>query len=229
LLAAFRRRSYFAATLGAVAACSAPSARLAPEGAFAPLSAEGFRAVAARTVPPVAQLLQIHWRYEDGDRAVSGRGAVRLAPPDSLRLDVAVSVLGRATLVLAGDSAWAQPEDMVSQVLPSRSIVWGMMGIVRPPGADTRIEVGQAADRRLYRLTAPDGVATTLEISGDALLGATQERGGRQIGRLVLARDAAGALVRAEATDVEHGSRFAVDVDRREASEAFPSEIWRRP
>jgi hypothetical protein len=61
------------------------------------------------------------------------------------------------------------------------------------------------------------------------LLGATQSRGDRSIGRLALTRDAAGMIVRAEAVDLEHSVRFVVDVNRRESGGAFPSEIWRRP
>ncbi len=234
MLAAPGRPSYLAATLAAAllagtGACSRPPARLVPEGAYSPVSAEAFQAMAARTVPAAPELLQIHWRYDDADRAVRGRGAVRLSPPDSLRLDVAVSVLGRATIVLAGESTWAQPEEIVDQVLPGRAILWGMMGVVRAPGGDTRIEVGRLADRQLYRLTAPDGAATTLELRADTLLGAMQERAGHSFGRLVLTRAADGQLVRAVATDEEHQARFVVDVDRREASGPFPSEIWRRP
>lgn len=223
-------RSYLAATLAVMAtACGRPPAPLAPAGAYAPLSVEAFRAIAARTVPAASELIQLRWRYDDGDRAVSGRGAARLAPPDSLRLDISVRILGRATLVLAGDSTWAEPEATVLDVLPPRAIVWAIFGVVRPPGPGTRIEVGDAADRRLYRLTAPDGLTTLLELRGDTLLGATQTRGGRPVGRLVLMHDAGGQLVKADAMDAEHSARFVVEVDHREANGPFPSEIWRRP
>ena len=70
---------------------------------------------------------------------------------------------------------------------------------------------------------------TTLELRGDTLLGATQARGTQSLGRLDLTRDASGMIVRAEATDIEHGARFTVSVDHREMGGAFPSEIWRRP
>jgi hypothetical protein len=205
-------------------------APLVPVGAYRPLSATAFRAVAARTAPAEPVALYFHWRYDDGSAPVRGRGAARVAPPDSLRLDIGVPVLGRATLVLAGDSVWTQPAAMVSHVLPERATLWAMFGVIEPPQDATQIEVGEAADRRLYRLTARDGVVTTLELRGDTLLGATQQRGPRLIGRLVLTRDSVGGLVRAAATDPEHGLRFVVDLDRREAArESFPTEIWRRP
>ncbi len=230
LLAAPGVRSYLGVTLAVTAAaCARPPAPPAPSGGFAPLSAGEFAAFAARTAPQASQLLQLRWRYQDGDRQVNGRGAARLAPPDSLRLDLGVPILGRATVVLMGDSAWAQPDAIVDQVLPSRFILWAIFGIVRAPGPGTRLEAGDAPDRRLYRLTAPDSVMTVLECRGDTLLGATQLRGDEVLGRLTLSRDSAGAVVRSVATDVEQGVRFTVVVTRRETSEAFPSEIWRHP
>ena len=111
----------------------------------------------------------------------------------------------------------------------SREVLWALFGIVRRPESGTRIERGEAADRTLYRLSAPDGLVTLLECRGDTLLGATQLRGGRLAGRLLLTRNAAGALVRVDAADVAQGARFLVNVEDRETSEPFPAEIWRRP
>lgn len=212
-----------------LACCGRPPGPPTPVTAYAPVDAGVFLGLAARTVPASRELVQLRWQYSDGERDAKGRGAARLAPPDSLRLDVSVPVLGRATLVFAGDSTWVAPEELAGEVLPPRAIVWAMFGVVRPPGPDMRIEASEAADRRLYRLTARDGLTTLLELRGDTLLGATQTKGGRLVGRLVLTRDAAGALVKADATDAEHGARFIVRVDHREASEPFPSEIWPRP
>ncbi len=230
LLARAGGGSYLAATLAVIAAaCARPPAPLTPSGAFAPLAPEAFAALAARTAPGGAELLQFRWRYEDSDRRVSGRGAARLAPPDSLRLDVGVPVLGRATLVMAGESVWAQPDELVHEVLPSRAIVWAIFGVIRAPDPGTRIEVGDAADRRLFRLTSPDGMVTVLECRADTLLRATEMKGGRPVGQLVLTRNADGAVVRSEATDTEHATRFVVEVNHRERSGPFPGEIWRRP
>jgi len=214
----------------AAAACSRPPMPVVPLGPYAPVSAAEFRAVAARTAPVAAVALYFHWRYDDGSAPIRGRGAARVSPPDSLRLDLGVPVVGRATLVLAGDSVWSQPEAMADRVLPERATLWALFGVIEAPQDGTQIEVGEAVDRRLYRLTGSGGVVTMLEMKGDTLVGATQQRGDRVIGRLVLTRDSVGGLVRAAALDPEHGVRFVVDLDRREAArESFPSEIWRRP
>ncbi len=227
--AALRTRCGVAAALVLAAACVRPSGPPAPEAGFAPVSLAEFRAMAALTTPGAFALLAIRWRYDDGESPVHGRGAVRVAPPDSLRLDVGVPIIGRATLVLAGDSAWSKPGALVSQWMPSRGILWAMFGVVRPPGDLASVEWGQTPDRQLYRVTAADGIVTTLELRGDTLLGVTQARGDRSIGRLALTRNSAGMIVRAEATDFEHSVRFTVDVDHREVGGPFPNEIWRRP
>ncbi len=228
-LAAPRHRFYLAVSLGLIAAgCARPPAPPAPSGAWEPVAAEAFAALAARTVPPGDQLIRVRWRYDDGNRDASGRGAVRLAPPDSLRLDVSIPVVGRATLVLAGASSWAKPDEALDAVPRSRAVLWALFGIIRRPDPGTRIESGAGADRKLYRLTAPDGV-TVLECRGDTLLAATELSGDRVVGRLRLTRDATGAVTKADAVDYDHGMRFIVEVDHREASEPFPAEIWRRP
>jgi hypothetical protein len=230
VLAALRRGSYLAAAACVVfVACAAPPGPV-PLGGFEPASAASVEAMAAATLPTRRELVALHWSYDEGDAPVTGRGAARLAPPDSLRLDVAVPVIGRATLVFAGDSAWSAPGHLAQQVAPGRAAVWAMFGVVQLPPGVTAFERGARPDGgELVRFTRPDGVLTTLELRQGLLLGATAQRGSRTIARLALTRDAEGAIVRAEAVDEEHAMRFIVTVDRREASGPFPDEIWRRP
>ncbi len=226
-------RSYLAAVAllaAGVASCARVPGPPAPVGAYQPMSAAAFGAVAAATVPRTSELWWIRWRLTNGsDAPIGGRGAVRVAPPDSLRLDVGVPVMGRATLVLAGDSVWSEPPRLGAQVLPGEAVLWAMLGVVRPPAGTVRIERGEADGRALYRLTGADGAVTTLELRGDTLLAATVVRGTRTVGRLDLARDARGAIVRAVTVDVERGARFEMDVDRRQSGEVFPREIWTHP
>jgi hypothetical protein len=230
-LAGSGRRSYLAAAaLLAVTACRVAPAVPTPAGAFTPLSVAAFESVAERTVPRRRELVTFHWRFDAGEGPVKGRGAARVAPPDSLRLDFGVPVLGRATLVLAGDSAWSQPPGMVEHALPQRALVWALFGVVRLGEDVDAIERGTTSDgRALLRLSGADGMVTTLVLRNGALLGAFAARGGRTVGSLTLFRGTDGEVERAQTVDLEHGARFEVTVDRREASEAFPSAIWRHP
>jgi len=125
---------------------------------------------------------------------------------------------------------YLSPERLARQVVPERDLVWAMFGVVRLPADLSALERGESADgSELYRFVRPDGLLTTLQLRDGRLLGATAQRGPRTLGRLALTRDSAGAIVRAETVDEEHGTRFGVQVDRREASGPFPGEIWRRP
>ncbi len=241
LLAALRGAPYLAAA-AAVAAfgCGRPAA-LVPAVPFVPVSVDSLRAVASRTLPAAPVAYFFRWRVE-GSAEMSGRGAARLVPPDSLRLDVGVPVLGRATVVLAGDSSWAAPASVAERLLPgsdigagggeagaeARAMLWAMFGVVRPPEGGVAVEVADAPPRRSFRLTEPGGLVTQLDFAGDTLLAATRWRAGKQIGELAVTRDGRGALARVVAVDREEEARFVMSVDRREGG-PFPSEIWRRP
>ena len=225
--------SYLAlvAWVAGAAGCRRAPLPLAPDAAgFALVSAEEFAAAAAPTLPRGSELLALRWRFRDATSSVSGRGAVRESPPDSLRIDVRGPLgFGRATLVVAGGDAWADPEDLVRQVLPRRFLIWAMLGVVQAPEAALRYEAGDAGARRLVRVAEPDGVATTFELRGDTLAAVVQVRGDRVVGRLTLVRDARGGLVRADAEDLERNARLSFDIQSRTPSGAFPAEVWRRP
>lgn len=210
-----------------VAACYG-TRPVVPRGEFAPVPLEALADLAARTAPHGRELLRIRWQTEDSRARVSGSGAVRIASPDTLRIDVAVRLgVGRATLIVAGDSAWADPEDLVRQLLPERFALWAALGVVRPPdgaGATERLVDGS---RTFWRVVHGDDQRTTFEMRGDTLASVTRERGGARVAQLQLTRGSDGAVTRAQVTDFEHQARFVMDIVSRQSSEAFPSEVWR--
>jgi hypothetical protein len=198
--------------------------------AFAAIPAEEFTARAARTVPGGSVLMALRWRFRDATSEVSGRGALRVTPPDSLRLDVRGPLgFGRGTLVIAGADAWADPEAVVWQVLPRRYLLWAMLGVVRAPDGAGRFEEADAGATRLLRLAEPDGVATTFALRGDTLTGLVVTREERVVGRLTLVRDGSGEVAHADAEDLERHARLTFDIQGRTPGSAFPPEVWRRP
>jgi hypothetical protein len=194
------------------------------------MSAEAFAAEAARTVPAGSELLSLRWRFRDAEQGVSGRGAARVAPPDSLRVDVRGPLgFGRGTLVLAGPTAWADPEGLVRQLLPSRFLIWAMLGVVQAPDSAERFEAGGDGPRRWLRVVEAGAVVTTFELHGDTLVGVVRTRGDRMVGRLALVRGGDGRVRHATAEDLERHARLEFDIDTRAPVGAFPAEVWRRP
>lgn len=194
------------------------------------MSAVEFGTEAARTLPAGSELASLRWRFRDSELDVSGRGAVRVTPPDSLRVDVRGPLgFGRGSLVLAGATAWADPESLVRQVLPSRFLIWAMLGVVQVPDSAERFERGGEGARRLLRVVEAGAVVTTFEFHGDTLVGVVRMRGDRMAGRLALVRDGGGRVVHARAEDMERNARLEFDIDNRTPAGAFPVEVWRHP
>lgn len=194
------------------------------------MSAETFAAAAAPTAPRGSELLAMRWRFRDPQSEVAGRGAVRLSPPDSLRVDVRGPLgFGRATLVVAGDDSWADPPDLVRQVLPRQFLLWAMLGVVRAPDSVIRREAFADGARRLVRVVEPDGIETTFDLREGVLMAVAVARADGVIARLTLVRDAQGALVRADAEDLERNARLSFDIQSRTPGAVFPAAVWRHP
>jgi hypothetical protein len=94
------------------------------------------------TVPSGHQLHRFKWLFQDDRASAGGRGSARIAPPDSLRFDVAGPFgSGAASAVVVGDRAvWMEPPDAVAKLVPNYPLMWAMFGIARlpPEGVELR-------------------------------------------------------------------------------------------
>lgn len=93
----------------------------------------------AAQLPPVHQRVIFDWRVSDGLFSTSGEGAVRIAPPDSARLDLFLSGgFGSAHAILIGDTLYSPGGERVRQMLPPPAMLWAGIGrLAVPPAADT--------------------------------------------------------------------------------------------
>jgi hypothetical protein len=89
------------------------------------------------TLPPEPQRHRFKWLFQDERGSAGGRGSARIAPPDSLRFDVAGPFgSGAASAVVIGDQAvWMEPPDAIAKLVPNYPLMWAMFGIARKPWA----------------------------------------------------------------------------------------------
>jgi hypothetical protein len=122
---------YLAVTL---AACRGAPGMLVPAAATPVDRAQVSQWVAA-TVPAEPRLHRFKWLFQDERSSAGGRGSARIAPPDSMRFDVAGPFgSGAASAAVVGDTPlWAEPPDAVKKLVPNYPLMWAMFGVARMP------------------------------------------------------------------------------------------------
>src|SRR6476661_3597691 len=125
------RVAYLALSL---AGCRAAPGAVVPAGA-APVSREQVGQWVEATVPHEHRLHRFKWLFRDERSSAGGRGSARVAPPDSLRFDVAGPFgSGAASAVVVGDRAlWTEPPDAIAKMVPNYPLMWAMFGVARMP------------------------------------------------------------------------------------------------
>ncbi len=163
--------------LGLIAAgCRSEPGPLVPKGTQ-PVSEASVAAWVSSTLPSDHQLYRFKWLLRDERGSAGGRGSVRVAPPDSLRFDVAGPFgSGTASAVVIGDTArWTDPADAISRLVPNFPLMWAMFGIARGPeggvalhglthGSTTVWQYAGPADTVEYALTRGDSETLIAEV-----------------------------------------------------------------
>src|SRR5919107_1577889 len=104
------RAGRLAYLLLALGGCHPAAGAVVPAGA-GPVSREQVRRWVEQTQPRQNRLHRFKWLFQDERSSAGGRGSARLAPPDSLRFDVAGPFgSGAAAAAVVGDRPlWAEP------------------------------------------------------------------------------------------------------------------------
>lgn len=155
------------------------------------------------------------WEYVDGESLTRGDGAVRLAAPDSARLDFFVGGLGGAA-ALVGDTLRANTGRMVKRFLPSVPLMWAAFGrLAIPPLPDTtlvtdgpllRADIGRPAE---WRVAARGDTLVSLEhIPG----GKMSDRITRSSGEVVYEVPSARRKLRLTIVRTEEGGTFDASI-----------------
>src|ERR671929_1105626 len=126
------RVAYLALTL---AGCKSAPGAVVPAGA-APVSREQVGQWVAATLPREHRLHRFKWLFQDERSSAGGRGSARVAPPDSLRFDVAGPFGSNpAAAAVVGDRPlWTEPPDAIRKLVPNYPLMWAMFGVAEMPG-----------------------------------------------------------------------------------------------
>ena len=101
------------------------------------------RSLPSLRLPPGHRQIVFKWDYEEGELAARGDGAVRMAAPDSARLDFFLGGgLGGGAAVLIGDSLRAPRVDLVRRYIPPAPMMWAALGRLAIPALpDTLVKL----------------------------------------------------------------------------------------
>jgi hypothetical protein len=157
----------------------------------------------AVTLPPQSHLHRFKWLFVDERGSLGGRGSARVAPPDSLRFDVAGPFgSGAASAVVIGQRAvWTEPPDVIARLVPNYPLMWAMFGMAMLPADGVEIrgladdsltawEYAGSADTIQYARTGGNPVRFFAEV----------RHAGELIGRAETTLDTNGALIKARLT-----------------------------
>lgn len=124
-------------------ACAPPAAKPLA-GAVAPALA-----LPASELPPGYRQIVFDWEYEQGDARMRGEGVVRIAPPDSARLDLFLGGgFGSGAAVLIGDRLEAPLSPAAARLIPPAPMLWAALGrLAIPAAADTTVRVDGSTTR----------------------------------------------------------------------------------
>jgi hypothetical protein len=209
------------------AACRGAPAPVLPVGAT-PVERNRVVEWVALTIPVQSQLHRFKWLFVDERGSLGGRGSARVAPPDSLRFDVAGPFgSGAASAVVVGDRPlWTEPPDVIARLVPNYPLMWAMFGMAMLPADDVVIrglaqdsitawEYARAGDTIQYARAGGDPVRFSAEV----------RHAGELIGRAETTLKPDGSLIKAQLTVPSPPARLDLTF-LSTARAIFAPEIW---
>ena len=210
-----------------LAGCGGAPGKVVPASAQ-PLSPAQVAEWVAGTVPSDHRLHRFKWLFRDEKSSAGGRGSARIAPPDSMRFDVAGPFgSGASSAAVVGDEPlWTQPPDAIRKLVPNFPLMWAMFGVARMPmdgaeirgirdGRVTAWEYAEGSDTIAYVRTRGQPERMVTEV----------RRGGELVGRAETTLDSAGAPLSARLTVPSVPARL--DLTFLSTSRAdFAPDIW---
>lgn len=192
----------------------------------APVAAELQRATAL----PSARQIAFSWQLDEAGARLNGRGVLRVQPSERLRLDL-FGPRGETYLAaaLVGEEARVPAAVAERFPLPSPSLLWGAVGVVRPPAGASLLAASNDGEATLVRFQTADGSTLEFRTRGGRLDAVRRlERGGvRESIQLSYTDD--GALRRTEYRDWAAYRTLTLTPESSTNVASFPEETWSPP
>ena len=178
-----------------LAGCAAGPGPVVPADA-APVDRQQVATWVSATLPAEKRLHRFKWLFQDERLSAGGRGSARIAPPDSLRFDVAGPFgSGAASAAVIGDHPlWAEPPDAVAKLVPNYPLLWAMFGVARLPEAGDSLTGIAHGNVTAWRYAGPADTVSYVRTTGNSTKLVTVVRhAGRIVGRAEATLDSTGA------------------------------------
>jgi len=216
------------AYLGLVgAACRSEPGPVLPAAAH-PVSREQAAEWVGRTLPTESRLHRFKWLFVDERASAGGKGGARVAPPDSLRFDVAGPFgSGAASAVVVGQRAvWTEPADAIAKLVPNYPLMWAMFGVARLPTEGDSIRGLSQDSVTIWQYAGPTDTIQYSRTAGNPVrLFAEVRRSGELIGRAETTLKPDGAPIKARLTVPRPPARL--DLTFLSTTRAtFAPDIW---
>ena len=159
------------------------------------------------------------WEYKERIYSARGDGVARIAPPDSVRIDLFLdNGNSGGYLILIGDSLTALAQDEARRSMPPEPLLWAALGVVRVTAADTTAR--QDGDT----LRVEIGSNPTWRMAFSArVLGRMERISGGRIEHLLERRDSTHIVYRQPAA----GRSLVLTIRRFISEPGFDAAIWR--
>lgn len=210
-----------------LAGCRSAPGSLVPVSAQ-PVSGEQVAGWVSRTVPERHRLYRFKWLFRDEKSSAGGRGSARVAPPDSMRFDVAGPFgSGAASAAVVGEQPlWTEPTDAIRKMVPNYPLMWAMFGIARLPGNGAELRgLSEGPVTAWQYLGGADTVEYVRTAGSPGRLVAEVRRAGEVVGRAETTLDSLGAPVTARLTVPSVPARLDLTFSSTTQAD-FAPDIW---
>ena len=167
---------------------------------------------------PSHRHLVFRWDYEENSLIARGEGSMRVAPPDSARVDLFLAggiPVGRA--ILTGNTVRATNQQQVERFLPPPPMMWAALGRLAIPALpDTVVTV----DGDVLYADVGRPAAWRITIKGNRLMRLARLSGGRIVE--MVTRDEGGRLL----YEVPGRRKLWLGITRDDEVPAFDASIW---